>query len=125
MTPSNSTYEIQFSRSVPNADKTEVQRNPHEDAEPFFRGILQHGRLRTSLLDLVLLLRITLPVVVELDAVRSAAIRNNESIDVFAKAAGWYRLLYGDLRCAEPMSESHRTVTNACVPTDMHWTSGY
>jgi len=79
--------------------------NPHDDAEPFFRDILQqgndskgHGRLAPSLHRLVALLRETLPVVVELEAIRRDEEKRNRVIDTFPKAVGWYRLLYGDLR---------------------------
>jgi len=79
--------------------------NPHDDAEPFFRDILQqgndskgHSRLAPSLHRLVALLRETLPVVVELEAIRRDEEKRNRVIDTFPKAVGWYRLLYGDLR---------------------------
>ncbi|KAF9453911.1 MED14-domain-containing protein [Macrolepiota fuliginosa MF-IS2] len=76
--------------------------NPHDDAEPFFRDILRqgHGRLAPSLHRLVTLLRETLPVVAELEAIRRGEERRNRVVDTFPKAAGWYRLLYGDLRHA-------------------------
>jgi mediator of RNA polymerase II transcription subunit 14 len=80
------------------------RRNPHEHAEPFLRGVLRqgHGRLAPSLHHLVGLLRDTLPVVVELDAIRAGEMRKGQvevcEVDTFAKAAGWYRVLYGDLR---------------------------
>jgi len=79
--------------------------NPHDDAEPFFRDMLQqgndsegHGRLAPSLHRLVALLRETLPVVVELEAIRRDEEKKNRVVDILPKAAGWYRLLYGDLR---------------------------
>lgn len=74
--------------------------NPHEDAEPFLRDILRHahGRLAPSLHLLVTLLRDTLPIVVELEAIRKESKQNGRNFDIFAKAAGWYRLLYGDLK---------------------------
>lgn len=96
LVPSNSAYELRFSRS---GLSKEGKVNPHEDAEPFLRNILHHGRLSTSLHELVALLRDSLPIVVELEEMRKTAARNGESIDTFAKAAGWFRLLYGDLRC--------------------------
>ncbi|KAJ3571005.1 hypothetical protein NP233_g4045 [Leucocoprinus birnbaumii] len=81
--------------------------NPHDDAEPFFRDMLQqgndrqgHGRLAPSLHRLVALLRETLPIVVELEAIRRDEEKKNRVVDTFPKAAGWYRLLYGDLRHA-------------------------
>jgi len=74
--------------------------NPHEDAEPFLRDILRHahGRLAPSLHSLVTLLRDTLPIVVVLEAIRQEAKKNGITLDVFPKAAGWYRLLYSDLK---------------------------
>ena len=75
--------------------------NPHEDAEPFLRDILRHahGRLAPSLHLLVTLLRDTLPIVVELEAIRKEGRQHGRRFDIFAKAAGWYRLLYGDFKC--------------------------
>jgi mediator of RNA polymerase II transcription subunit 14 len=80
--------------------ETEDTFNPHEDAEPFLRDILRHahGRLAPSLHLLVTLLRDTLPIVVELEAIRKESKQNGWNFDIFAKAAGWYRLLYGDLK---------------------------
>lgn len=81
-------------------DNESLTFNPHEDAEPFFCDILRHGHghLASALHELVTLLRDTLPIVVELDALRQASKSDNRHIDIFAKAAGWYRLLYGDLK---------------------------
>ena len=78
--------------------------NPHADAEPFMRNILQrgHGKLAPSLVRLVTLLRDTLPIVQELEEIMWQSEQKGgiaASVDTFAKAAGWYRLLYGDLRC--------------------------
>lgn len=73
--------------------------NPHDDAEPFLRNILRHGHeLAPSLHRLVTLLRDTLPIVSELEEIRRQSENEGRSVDAFAKAAGWYRLLYGDLR---------------------------
>lgn len=72
--------------------------NPHDDAEPFMRHVLRHGRLAPSLHRLVGLLRDTLPIVAELEAIRVRAEKEGDHLDTFAKAAGWYRVLYGDLR---------------------------
>jgi len=74
--------------------------NPHDDAEPFMRHVLHHGRLATSLQRLVGLLRDTLPIVAEIEEMRIQAERDGNGLDTFAKAAGWYRVLYGDLRHA-------------------------
>ncbi|KAF9070889.1 mediator complex subunit MED14-domain-containing protein [Rhodocollybia butyracea] len=78
--------------------------NPHEDAEQYLRNILTpgHGRLAPSLHRLVRLLRDTLPIATELEAIRRETEREQSQspIDTFAKAAGWYRLLFGDLKHA-------------------------
>lgn len=83
-------------------DKPPVPFNPHEDAAPFLCDILRHGhgRLAPALHELVTLLRDTLPIVVELEALRQANKADNKRMDIFAKAAGWYRLLYGDFKYA-------------------------
>ncbi|EPT02595.1 hypothetical protein FOMPIDRAFT_1035808 [Fomitopsis schrenkii] len=74
--------------------------NPHEDLEPFLRNVLRHGRLAPSLQRLVRLLRDSLSVVVELEEIRQAVASAPENVDVFPKAAGWFRILYGDFRHA-------------------------
>jgi mediator of RNA polymerase II transcription subunit 14 len=81
-------------------DGGDDQFNPHDDAEPFLRSLLLHGhgRLAASLNRVVGILRDTLPVVVELEAIRREEAVSGVGVDTFAKAAGWYRLLYGDLR---------------------------
>lgn len=74
--------------------------NPHEEAEPFLRHILRHGhgKLSQSLHRLVKLLRETLPIVIELEEIRRKGRERGQNLDIFAKSAGWYRLLYGDLK---------------------------
>lgn len=62
------------------------------------RHVLRHGRLGPSIHRLVALLRDTLPIVAELEDMRIRAERDGVNLDTFAKAAGWYRVLYGDLR---------------------------
>ncbi|KAL0956179.1 hypothetical protein HGRIS_002339 [Hohenbuehelia grisea] len=94
-------FDLRFSRSPPRDD--DLSYNPHDDAEPFFRDILQHGqgKLALSIHRLVALLRDTLPIVVALDEIRCASGADRiAGVDTFAKAPGWYRLLYGDLRHA-------------------------
>lgn len=84
---------MRFSRC--RSDTSAPDFNPHDDAEPFLRNILHGGMLAHSLQRLVETLRGTLPIVKVLEEIR----RENEmSVDTFAKAAGWYRMLYGDLR---------------------------
>ncbi|ESK91030.1 hypothetical protein Moror_16335 [Moniliophthora roreri MCA 2997] len=76
--------------------------NPHDDAEPFLRDVLRqgHGRLAPSLHRLVDILRDTLSIVTGLEEIRKESEKeeNNLPVDTFAKSAGWYRLIYGDLR---------------------------
>ncbi|KZT04699.1 MED14-domain-containing protein [Laetiporus sulphureus 93-53] len=74
--------------------------NPHEDLEPYLCTLLRHGRLSASLHTLVALLRDTLPIVLELEDIRSATSRSGDNVDVFPKSAYWFRILYGDLRHA-------------------------
>jgi mediator of RNA polymerase II transcription subunit 14 len=104
LSPTGGNFDLDFSRIPPNgATRTDGPAdtfNPHEDAEPFLRDILRHGhgRLAPSLHRLVTLLRDTLPIVVELEAIRKEGRQKGRNLDIFAKAAGWYRLLYGDLK---------------------------
>ncbi|KAJ7502829.1 mediator complex subunit MED14-domain-containing protein [Mycena galericulata] len=88
-------FDLRFSRCEPSVDNY----NPHDDAEPFLRNILRHGqgRLAPSLHRLVTFLRETLPIAVELEEIRR---QSQGAVDTFAKAAGWYRLLFGDSRHA-------------------------
>lgn len=79
--------------------------NPHEEIEPFVRHVLRHGpQLSTSLRHLVELLRDSLPFVCVVDNIRRSAESGKDKnalavgVDVFAKAAGWFRILYGDMR---------------------------
>ncbi|KAJ7755751.1 mediator complex subunit MED14-domain-containing protein [Mycena maculata] len=88
-------FDLRFSRSGSSPDTF----NPHDDAEPFLRNILRHGhgRLAPSLHRLVTFLRETLPIAAELEDIRQ---QSQGAIDTFAKAAGWFRLLFGDSRHA-------------------------
>ncbi|KAJ7497072.1 mediator complex subunit MED14-domain-containing protein [Mycena latifolia] len=88
-------FDLRFSRCDSSLDSF----NPHDDAEPFLRNILRHGhgRLAPSLHRLVTFLRATLPIAVELEEIRQ---QSQGAVDTFAKAAGWYRLLFGDSRHA-------------------------
>ncbi|KIM78797.1 hypothetical protein PILCRDRAFT_75151, partial [Piloderma croceum F 1598] len=108
LSASGGSFDLRFSRcphapnppsSSSNLNKDDLF-NPHDDAEPFMRHILRHGRLAPSLHRLVRLLRDTLPIVAELEDMRVQAEKDGHSLDTFAKAAGWYRVLYGDLRHA-------------------------
>ncbi|KAK0212615.1 mediator complex subunit MED14-domain-containing protein [Desarmillaria ectypa] len=80
--PTGGTFELRFGR-MSNVDGG---RNPHSEAEPFLRTVLHAGKLGPSVHQLVMLLRDTLPVVVELSGFTG--------VDSFAKSAGWYRVLY-------------------------------
>ncbi|KAI0356373.1 MED14-domain-containing protein [Trametes cingulata] len=99
-------YHLRFGRVEPD-DEMQVDgadpgraHNPHEHVEPYMRNLLRHGRLSSALHRLVGLLRETLPIVAELEDIRVSAARNGDSVDTFAKSAGWFRILYGDLRHA-------------------------
>ncbi|EJF55792.1 MED14-domain-containing protein [Dichomitus squalens LYAD-421 SS1] len=100
-----SSYHLRFSR-VPSDDFMQVDdeldalHNPHEDAEVYLCNLLGHGKLSTALHRLVALLRETLPVVAELEDIRVKAAQQGHLIDTFPKSAGWFRILYGDLRHA-------------------------
>lgn len=117
---SSSSYDLAFSR-IPqkkrirsdvdpfstSEDNDDWIDNPHDDSEPFLRHVLRQGpRLSSSLHQLVLLLRNTLPVVCVLDSIRKATVSGRDKdaqtvgVDTFAKAAGWFRILYGDMRHA-------------------------
>jgi mediator of RNA polymerase II transcription subunit 14 len=101
LSPSGGSFDLRFSRCVTNPTSESATFNPHDDAEPFLRNILRHGQgLASSLHRLVALLRDTLPIVAELEEIRLSAEKNEKAIDTFAKAEGWYRILYGDLRHA-------------------------
>ncbi len=98
-------YHLRFSRVVPGDamevdDMPDSSQNPHEDAELFLCALLSHRTLSTALHRLVTILRETLPIVTELEDIRVAAARSGDCIDTFPKSAGWYRVLYGDLRHA-------------------------
>ena len=100
-----SSYHLRFSRILPNDhmqvdDAPDPTHNPHEDVELFLCNLLGHGKLSTALHRLVSLLRETLPIVAELEDIRTAAAQKGEVIDTFPKSAGWFRVLYGDLRHA-------------------------
>ena len=109
LSPTGGSFDLRFSRCPhapwikdpkhPNVDNGDLF-NPHDDAEPYMRHVLRHGRLAPSVHRLVGLLRDTLPIVAELEDMRLQGERDGANLDTFAKAAGWYRLLYGDLRCA-------------------------
>ncbi|KAH8828132.1 MED14-domain-containing protein [Flagelloscypha sp. PMI_526] len=108
----SSRFHLRFSRLKPEQEAQgmvvdQPQGNPHTDAEPFLRNILirGHGRLASSVHRLVSILRDTLPLLEELE--RMAETWNTRPhrtlhtmVDTLPKAAGWYRLVYGDSRYA-------------------------
>lgn len=121
---------LRFGRHHPNRPRRQTDLppdpddfNPHDDAEPFLRRILQHGRLASSLHRLVLLLRETLPIVAELEVIRRDCEKSGEYIDTFAKSANWYRLLYGDVRAALGVSDGKVGATTLAKSQDSIWTS--
>jgi mediator of RNA polymerase II transcription subunit 14 len=103
LSPNGGNFDLRFSRTRPSSGTIEEYDsfNPHDDAEPYLRNILTpgHGRLAPSLHRLVRLLCDTLPIAVELEAIRRETERQegHVPVDTFAKAAGWYRLMFGDL----------------------------
>ncbi|KAI8975875.1 MED14-domain-containing protein [Trametes punicea] len=107
---SGGSYHLRFGRIEPDEDHNTMQvddgtmprstHNPHEDVEPYMRSLLRNGRLSSALHRLVGLLRETLPIVAELEDIRVSAARSGACVDTFAKSAGWFRILYGDLRHA-------------------------
>ncbi|KAI0743387.1 MED14-domain-containing protein [Daedaleopsis nitida] len=108
LSTNRSSYHLRFARVLPD-DAMQVDpvdplsdpsHNPHEDADAFLCALLSHGKLSTALHRLVALLRETLPIVAELVDIRAAAARRGVCIDAFPKSAGWFRILYGDLRHA-------------------------
>jgi mediator of RNA polymerase II transcription subunit 14 len=107
LSPTGGSFELRFSRTRlgDGVSDDEDRYNPHECAEPFLRGVLRQGqgRLAPAMQHLVGLLRDTLPIVVELDAISRGKTEKGTQggvgdVDTFAKTAGWYRVLYGDLR---------------------------
>ncbi|KAK1225258.1 mediator complex subunit [Marasmius sp. AFHP31] len=107
LSPTGGNFDLRFSRN--RASRQTLNRdleeffNPHDDAEPYLRHILKHGhgRLAPSLHILVDTLRDTLPIVTGLEEIRKDSEHQDNKmspVDTFAKSAGWYRLLYGDLR---------------------------
>lgn len=122
-------FELAFSRSGSNPreedamdteDASQKQKesegertNPHEEAERFLQSFIRPARgLAPSIRRLIEVLRDTLPIAVELEEVRLQSRAEHQALaaqaksrratvsDTFAKNAGWYRLLYGDLRHA-------------------------
>ncbi|KAA1472975.1 MED14-domain-containing protein [Dentipellis sp. KUC8613] len=113
-------YSLRFSRLAPGQQRP---YNPHTEAEPFLCALLRQGRLPTTLPALVAVLRDTVPVLELLEAIRRQAPASDEDadgdvrmitdaegagkdtqgsagrcpwpVDVFPKAAGWWRVLFG------------------------------
>ena len=100
-----SSYHLRFSRVLPDDlmqvdEELNALHNPHEDAELYLCNLLGHGKLSTALHRLVAVLRETLPIVTQLEEIRVKAAQQGHLVDTFAKSAGWFRILYGDLRHA-------------------------
>jgi mediator of RNA polymerase II transcription subunit 14 len=95
LTPQAGSYRIRFSRAN-TADNEDL--NPHNAVEPFMCQVLQHGKLGPSLHRVVQLLRDTLPMAILMEDIKNLATRSQVVVDVFPKAAAWYRVLYGDFR---------------------------
>ena len=115
--PTGGSYDLRFSRTTKDigvvdeetadVDTILAQYNPHEDVEPFMQSLLRSGPLSATLGRLVAMLRDTLPIVAELEYIRVSAAKAGENVDTFAKTAGWFRVLYGDLRYAYPAPTPH------------------
>lgn len=111
LSPTGGSYELKFSRPRSEhplariAEEENGRYNPHAEVEPFLRNVLRQGRLSSSLHRLVALLRDTLPIVLELQAIQKRAAAAGEAVDTFAKAAGWFRVLHSGLRyvCLLPL----------------------
>lgn len=126
LSPMGGNFDLRFSRCRPDEPNSPHEMfNPHDDAEPFLRNILRHGhgRLAPALHRLVTVLRDTLPIVIELEEIRLKSEKEGCSVDAYAKAAGWYRLLYGDLRFVI-LSLFVFTLINVFLRTDMPLISG-
>lgn len=112
LSPTGGQFELHFARGLENSAQSDAtddvstddidailaRYNPHEDVEPFLRSMLRKIPLAQALHRLVALLRETLPIVAELEYIRTKAQKAGENVDTFAKTAGWFRVLYGDLR---------------------------
>ncbi|TFY52257.1 hypothetical protein EVG20_g10628 [Dentipellis fragilis] len=116
-------YSLRFSRLAPSASPGQQRPyNPHTEAEPFLCALLRQGRLPATLPALVAVLRDTVPVLELLEAIRAEAGHADADgdvrmitaaegadreggagapgrcpwpVDVFPKAAGWWRVLFG------------------------------
>ena len=116
---------LRFTR--PEQDDPADSFNPHDDAEPFLTSILQQhgqGRLAPSLERLVMVLRDTLPIAVELEKIRKGCQQQGYHVDTFAKASGWYRLLYPTLKYVIFSLSSPCSYSLIVDFADMRWISG-
>ncbi|THH13385.1 hypothetical protein EW146_g6822 [Bondarzewia mesenterica] len=92
-------YNLHFSRHLPSPldPRSSFQRgfNLHSEASIFFRTILGQGKLSSALPVLVSVLRNTVPVIEVLEEIDERK-EGLEDIEVksFAKAAGWWRVLF-------------------------------
>ncbi|KAF7321449.1 Mediator of RNA polymerase II transcription subunit 14 [Mycena kentingensis (nom. inval.)] len=89
-------FHLRFSR----CDSSAGELNPHDAAESYLSKILRAGKqdgLAATLQRFITCLRETLPIAIELDEIQR---ESQGAVDVFAKSAGWYRLLLGNARHA-------------------------
>lgn len=70
-----------------------------------------------------MVLRDTLPIAVELEKIRKESQEQGYHVDTFAKASGWYRLLYPTLKYVAVEISSLISLIIVYV-TDMLWISG-
>lgn len=94
--PAGGAFELQFSQICSKDGHANI--NPHHKVEAHLRPILRHDSLVPSLHRLVTLLRDSLPIVAELEKFRQKSDRCSVAVDTFAKSAGWFRVIYGDMR---------------------------
>lgn len=76
---------------------TLLRRNAHADCVCFARSLLKDDRLGASVYELISFLRNSVGIVEVLDAIEDAECQAGKArFDVLVKAAGWWRLRYGD-----------------------------
>ena len=74
--------------------------NPHADIAPWASKLLSGPNLAKGVRNLVILLRVSLPVILELEALRLAHAESmsRSVVDWFPKGIAWWRFMLGDMR---------------------------
>ncbi|KAI0045303.1 MED14-domain-containing protein [Auriscalpium vulgare] len=104
-------YNLRFSRAIlspqpeESADNSQRPHNPHMDAEHFLHSLLSRGKLSQALPAFVSVLRSTVPILEVLEEIKAGtgrraavdgdALSKLQEVDIFPKAAGWWRILFG------------------------------